>query len=461
MGIGRSAQLPGLATRIAFAVLAGTTSVVLSRAIGEELSDLRLSLLAVIAASWYAGIGAGLTGGLVGAGLTLVVSPHPLSPIDVAAFTIESTLAAILVGSLRGERAHRATVERGAAAIRRGLIVVIDRLPEAILLFDRSGRVTLASRAAIDLFEGSVPTDTAALGGRLERPEGGGAAGLVAELLSGNEAASRQALLRGREKRALLCTAARLPVAGADDPVALLVLFDIDELKQQERERIEPFALLGHELKTPLTTLNLRLNALERAAGQGDVGESARLAGAMRQGLARIERVLDEMMTLSGVQTGRLRVAVGPVDLERSTHEAVMRTAVPDGRRIDLRIDNAISVLADEDRLAGVLDHLIGNALQYGAEGPVTLEASAEDVFGRLRVRSCGPLIEEDDRRRLFTPFFRGRHAAGRPGSGIGLYLSRQIAQRLGGDLVLESSTEEGTVFRLDLPLARAEGASP
>jgi len=109
-----------------------------------------------------------------------------------------------------------------------------------------------------------------------------------------------------------------------------------------------------------------------------------------------------------------------------------------------------------------ILENLISNAVKYSPRGgTVTVEIGRSGDHAIVRVRDEGIGIPEDERARIFDRFFRTTVAKPYGGVGLGLYISKEIAERLGGELTLESSGPSGSVFRLSLPLVRAEVGAP
>jgi signal transduction histidine kinase len=139
-----------------------------------------------------------------------------------------------------------------------------------------------------------------------------------------------------------------------------------------------------------------------------------------------------------------------------------LRTAHP-SRSIVLRCE-PLSGTWDRDRLEQVFSNLIANAIHYGlAEEPVTVEARAEDGGVLVDVHNEGEPIPEETRIQLFNPFRRGTRdsrASKTAGLGLGLYISREIVVAHGGELTVQSSSSEGTTFRVTLPRPRLTPAS-
>ena len=208
----------------------------------------------------------------------------------------------------------------------------------------------------------------------------------------------------------------------------------------------------SHQLRTPLTGLRLRLEAL---AASGDeraipmLAETDRLAG-----------LVDDLLTL--VRAGAAPPEPSVVDLQGVAEDAVVRWAAQAeaGGHLLFIGDTTTpaSVLADRNDLTMVLDNLIENALKYtppATSVEVSLHDAGEAVV--LTVSDDGPGVAPADQRRVFERFYRGMNPAGVAGTGLGLAIVRQIAQRWGGDA--EMISEGGTSVRVTL--RRAAGASP
>ncbi len=157
-----------------------------------------------------------------------------------------------------------------------------------------------------------------------------------------------------------------------------------------------------------------------------------------------------------GSTSGQFQVHAERVDLRPILAGAVARAAAASDRH-ELRLDmpGEVQLMADEFRLGQVLDNLLGNAVHYSPDGgTVRVRVTVEGPDGVIRVIDQGIGVPEGERDRLFQPFFRASNAHIRRGTGLGLYISRDIARRLDGNLVLEASGPSGSTFTLALPLA-------
>jgi len=217
-------------------------------------------------------------------------------------------------------------------------------------------------------------------------------------------------------------------------------------------------ALVSHELRTPLNAIVgfAQLAALD--ADSPDVRESLRqIHGAGRH----LGGLIDDLIDLASAETGDLKVEFEQVDLSEVAARALRLMApLAEAAGLDLQssLPGPLFVVADPRRATQVVLNLLGNAVKYVQPGGrVTLRVVRDAAAGRARleVEDTGPGIGEEELERLFRPFERFSTARDRGGSGIGLALSRVLAERMGGRLLAESQPGRGSRFWLELPRAR------
>jgi signal transduction histidine kinase len=235
------------------------------------------------------------------------------------------------------------------------------------------------------------------------------------------------------------------------------------EAQEAHKARSDFLNMAGHELRTPLTVIKGYLSMLS----DGSLGEPP--AG-LRQPIELLAAKADELGTLvddllftSRLDSGRLPAHPMRLDLRTAIEEAARR-ADPRvhllGGELETRIpEGPLVVSADPEHVARVLDNLINNALTYRRPGQpawVRLSAGLEDGLAVVSVEDRGRGVPADLRDRIFERFVRGEQGpSGAPGTGLGLYISRQLATRHGGKLELDRSTPgQGSRFSLRLPRA-------
>jgi signal transduction histidine kinase len=239
----------------------------------------------------------------------------------------------------------------------------------------------------------------------------------------------------------ILATTVSRPLSRLRDTAAELAALGVsfnrmaDALGSSMRAQRDFVANASHQLRTPLTGIKLRLEAI-RAQG-GAAGENAAKA---EEELDRLEALVDDLLALAGAATPPPSGVT--VDLSSVAGDAVERWQGPAGeaeKTVEAgRLEQAL-VFADPADLAHVVDNLIENALRYTPPGAqVTVESASEHGQGTLVVADNGPGIPEDDRARVFERFYRGSN--GRrlgPGTGLGLAIVAELVERWDGQVTL------------------------
>ena len=230
--------------------------------------------------------------------------------------------------------------------------------------------------------------------------------------------------------------------------------------EQLEQERSALIATVNHEIRNPLASLSGYLQLASRYSRREDMRErvSPAIDEAERQ-VGRLVRLADDLQVISS-PSAVFRMELEPFDLALAAHAAARRVeALDPAREVTVSAPSVpLMARADPARLDQILDNLLKNAVAYSPRvTPIEISASAEADHALIRVRDHGAGIDPADRERIFERFARGATAASQPGMGIGLYVSRAIAMRMGGRLFIEESSSQGTVFAVEIPLAVAE----
>ena len=172
---------------------------------------------------------------------------------------------------------------------------------------------------------------------------------------------------------------------------------------------------------------------------------------------ARLSRITEEVLLASRLDRGDVTIEPAQVDvgeLVRATAEAMRQR---DAASIELDVPTDVpQAAADSGRLQQVLVNLIDNATKYGGADTVTVKVEDADAVVRILVADSGPGIQAADQERIFEKFFRSDpHVTHGPsGTGLGLYISRELVSRMGGRLDVRSEPGAGATFVVDLPRA-------
>ncbi|HET7864301.1 MAG TPA: PAS domain S-box protein, partial [Burkholderiaceae bacterium] len=238
-----------------------------------------------------------------------------------------------------------------------------------------------------------------------------------------------------------------------------------DEAERANRAKSEFLSRMSHELRTPMNAILGFAQILETS---GADARQQRWVSEIRQAGEHLLELIDELLDLARIEVGRLNARLEPVDLQPVIHEAAaMCGMAASGRQVTLkleRLDEGLAVVADRTRLRQVLLNLLSNAIKYNHPGGHVDIVCHRAAPGRLRltVRDTGIGLSPEQIAGLFQPFERlGREESGIQGSGIGLALSKQLAELMHCSLGAESLPGLGSSFWIEMPEAPGSATVP
>jgi PAS domain S-box-containing protein len=241
--------------------------------------------------------------------------------------------------------------------------------------------------------------------------------------------------------------------------VRMTAVWDISARKAAEEAasrtsifREHLLGVVGHDLRTPLYTMQLSVGALQREGGLTET--QSRLVAHVATATKRMERMIHELMDYTRAKlVGSIPLHLAPMELDVLLERVVEEfQASHPTRLIVSTVEGDLRGSWDESRLGQLLDNLLRNALQHSPEDtPVEVKLTGAPDAITLLVRNDGPPVPPEERATLFEPFKRGKHASGE-GLGLGLYIARQIMVAHGGHISVESGVGLGTRFIVRLP---------
>lgn len=216
---------------------------------------------------------------------------------------------------------------------------------------------------------------------------------------------------------------------------------------------MEIVAAVSHELRAPLTSVKgfsrLLLDRWDRLSE----ADKLDLVGQINHDADRITRLVTELLDISRIEVGRLDLRVEGIDLAALVRDVVTRVQLSHPSLVCVvALDEVPRLAADRDRVEQILTNLIENGAKYATVDRLRVNAYGDGSSAFVAVSDEGPGIPEDELEALFTKFYR-REVSQPSGTGLGLWISRNLAEAHGGALVASRNEQGGTTFTLRLPL--------
>ena len=334
---------------------------------------------------------------------------------------------------------------------RNRLIQSLDGLSEGFISVNTLGRVTHHNPAVSEMF--NMPYQS----GEIDREVLLTHEGVWAdfdEAIRGNTIVLRDTDIGGR-----LIHSTITPFDGENGEVAGAVgLFtDITESERLERTRRDYVANVSHELRTPLTAMRALIEPLKDGMIRSEEARMRYYDIILRETM-RLSRLIDDLMELSRLQSGKISIDKQVMPLEEmilDLAEKYSATAEDKGQKFNLMFDPATcpQVVSNPDRVEQVLVILLDNAMKYTPEGgEIFLNARWNDSHVVLSVRDTGIGISESDLPYVFDRFYKAdKSRTGSSGSGLGLSIAREMLRWMGEDIVVTSEKGKGSEFSFTL----------
>jgi PAS domain S-box-containing protein len=392
---------------------------------------------------------------IVGVLVAGALAPRDFSRDDTSLLELAADRAAIAV---ENARLYREAEDRGRAAR------VLGYVADGVFLADDRGVVQLWNPAAEAITGVSAE---AVLGRTLEevipgwRPLAQAVDIARAPAESTGPATTFPVEIQGRELW--------LSVAAVSFAEGTVYAFrDLTEERRLEQLKADFVATVSHELRTPIAAVHGATKTLEREDIALNEDLRRRLLSVISDQSERLVHLVNQILVTSQVESGQLVLASEQVDVPEVARGVVeaARTHAPEELSVVLVAPPALApVAADRDKLRQVLANLVSNAIKYSVgSGRVEVRLEQGRAHLRIAVRDEGIGIPEPEQPRIFEKFYRFHPdmTRGVGGTGLGLYISRELVRRMGGSIWVESSEGVGSTFFVKLPLASASmAASP
>jgi PAS domain S-box-containing protein len=401
----------------------------------------------IVAAGYAAYLGVPLSGpegALVGVLSVYSARPRSWRPEEIEALqALAGNTSAALANA---ELYSRVSVEKERS------VAILANIADGIVAVDRDGRVVLWNAAAEQIT--GVPQEEAI--GRTTVQV------LQRQLESGpDDAHPRQRLvsflLGGEEVWLSLSEAVMRDPLGA---VAgrIFAFRDISADRMVEQVKSDFVAAVSHELRTPLTSIYGFAETLLRQDIPFGEDERRTFLGYIASESERLTEIVDQLLNVARLDTGDLQVELGRIDLGSVVSEVVETVEDGNGHRFEIDLpDEPLAAEADPDKVRQVFNILVENALRYSPQGgTVTVGARRNADRVEVRVVDEGMGIPASEREWIFRKFYRAESAArdGAAGTGLGLFIAKELVNAMGGRIWVDSTEGEGSSFAFELPAA-------
>ncbi|HKD43950.1 MAG TPA: ATP-binding protein [Myxococcaceae bacterium] len=340
----------------------------------------------------------------------------------------------------------------------------IDSLPDPVIVFGAQGAIVNVNKSA----EGALGLSLDAAGDPLarlspdlrevlERARAHVLGGKGAYVPRGYEEAVRVDLPEGA--RFFLPRASPVYAEASGISAATVILQDVTRLKRFDELKNDLVATVAHEFRTPLTSLRMAIHLVAEEAVGPLTPKQAELLASARQDCERLQGIVDDLLDLSSIQSGRLELQVRPISAAELLSKAIASQEFSADQK-DIHLETSIAADVDQleldpDRVGLVLNNLISNAIRHTPEGGrVSIRVGRSGGSTRFEVTDSGEGIPPEYQKRVFEKFFRVPGSAS-GGAGLGLSISREIVEAHGGEIGLESRPGYGSTFWFTLPRAR------
>jgi len=234
----------------------------------------------------------------------------------------------------------------------------------------------------------------------------------------------------------------------------------LEELREAVHARDEFLSVASHELRTPITTLTLQIDGLSRmmhdpAPSAAAPEKMSRRLDITRRQVDRLAALVSTLIDVSRITAGRVQLTrqlADLVEVVRSVAERFGEEVLRSGSTLTFDRQGPIWGMFDTSRVDQVLSNLLSNAIRYGRGKPIVVGARSLGTMARFWVEDRGIGIPPEHQARIFQRYERAAPSTNYAGLGLGLWISRQLVETMGGTISVRSRPDEGSVFTVEIP---------
>jgi two-component system phosphate regulon sensor histidine kinase PhoR len=337
------------------------------------------------------------------------------------------------------------------------LDATMNGMREGLLVVDETMRVVVSNRAVRDIFSHvDVPLEGRRLSELTRNPT---ILKTFYTAFKKSENAEAKVEIRDGDRFAYDLRVVPLHLEDEDSTRgAIGVFFDITRLERLERVRQEFLSNVSHELRTPLTAILAFIETLENVTPV-DLDDNHRFLSVIRRNSERMHNLINDILELSAIEAGNVPVQPKAVELHILVDDVITSlSSKAEGQNINLRneVPADAFVFADPDRLEQMVTNLVDNGIKFNRAGGFVSVRHEKNSRDRIIIADSGDGISAEHIKRIFERFYRVDRARSREmgGTGLGLAIVKHLARAHGGELTVESTLGDGSIFIIELPVA-------
>jgi PAS domain S-box-containing protein len=385
-------------------------------------------------------------------GVLAVYRREPLSPSERS---VLETLASQISVLIQNHRLFAQTFQQAQLA------EIVDHTSDGVFVISHEGRI-LSWNPAMERITGFTRKEVE---GRVYQEvlagpaQGGGELVASFDRTGPGEACDSLLVTKVGERRWIRHTGTPIRDREGAPKACVVLAHDVTTEVQTEQMKKDFVAMVSHELRSPLTPLKGFLASLLQGTAEDSPEARHEYYRIMLRQADKLERLITDLLDVSQIDSGALLVETSPIELTRLVAEQTAEIAAQHPKRsiTFIQPDTPILVNADGFRISQVLANLVSNAVKYSqGDAPVEVSALSVGAEGVVSVRDRGNGILLSDQDRVFDRFFRAENGSDRRtgGTGLGLYIARQLVEAMSGRLWLVSKPGEGSTFSFSMPRA-------
>ncbi|MES2436782.1 MAG: ATP-binding protein [Patescibacteria group bacterium] len=257
--------------------------------------------------------------------------------------------------------------------------------------------------------------------------------------------------------RTMMLNARRIVLEGHQTELILLAIEDVTEQRRIEKEKDDFIAMASHELKTPLTSIKMFIQLLQKRHKKDKDINSLFISNKIDSQIDRLSSMMSSFLNVYSIQSGTMAMHRNHFLLDKAVHEEVETFQYStDTHKITVSGSTGIKIFADKERISQVLINLLTNAIKYSPDSKkIAIKISKNKTDIIISVQDFGMGIARDQQEKIFERFYRtnGKKEREIKGLGLGLYITSEIIKSHGGKIWLESKVGTGTTFFFSLPI--------